>query len=185
MIYACLKPIPKWHNKLVPLVYLMFALTSGGILALLIHSFKQTVPAWAAGALITLYLTAWVIKFFYWQSIANAKPFATAGSATGLSEFGEITVLEAPHTSANYLQKEMGFKIARKHVRKLRVLSYLFGLLLPMLLLMLAALSQAQFTIVCLALAAISTITGLLIERWLFFAEADHAVTLYYGNTSV
>jgi len=26
---------------------------------------------------------------------------------------------------------------------------------------------------------------GVLIERWLFFAEAKHAVTLYYGAESV
>jgi len=30
-------------------------------------------------------------------------------------------------------------------------------------------------------LAALSAGAGVLIERWLFFAEAKHAVTLYYG----
>ena len=31
-------------------------------------------------------------------------------------------------------------------------------------------------------LAALSAILGVLIERWLFFAEAKHTVTLYYGQ---
>ncbi len=30
-------------------------------------------------------------------------------------------------------------------------------------------------------LAALIAVPGLAIERWLFFAEAKHAVTLYYG----
>ena len=30
-------------------------------------------------------------------------------------------------------------------------------------------------------LAALIALPGLLVERWLFFAEANHAVTLYYG----
>jgi DMSO reductase anchor subunit len=32
-------------------------------------------------------------------------------------------------------------------------------------------------------LSAISVILGVLIERWLFFAEAKHTVTLYYGQS--
>jgi DMSO reductase anchor subunit len=28
-------------------------------------------------------------------------------------------------------------------------------------------------------------ILGLIIERWLFFAEAKHTVTLYYGSDAV
>jgi DMSO reductase anchor subunit len=31
-------------------------------------------------------------------------------------------------------------------------------------------------------LAAVSMLIGLLAERWLFFAEAEHAVSLYYGH---
>ena len=31
-------------------------------------------------------------------------------------------------------------------------------------------------------LAAIAQLAGMLVERWLFFAEAKHTVTLYYGR---
>ena len=34
-------------------------------------------------------------------------------------------------------------------------------------------------------LAAMSALTGALIERWLFFAEARHTVMLYYGAEAV
>jgi DMSO reductase anchor subunit len=33
--------------------------------------------------------------------------------------------------------------------------------------------------------AALSASLGVLIERWLFFAEAKHTVTLYYGARRV
>jgi DMSO reductase anchor subunit len=29
--------------------------------------------------------------------------------------------------------------------------------------------------------ATVSQLAGMLVERWLFFAEAKHTVTLYYG----
>ena len=39
---------------------------------------------------------------------------------------------------------------------------------------------------VALVLAAVvAGMSGLLIERWLFFAEAEHLVTLYYGADRV
>jgi len=35
------------------------------------------------------------------------------------------------------------------------------------------------------ALAVASAALGLVVERWLFFAEAKHTVTLYYGAAAV
>ena len=37
----------------------------------------------------------------------------------------------------------------------------------------------------CALLAAAAAMVGVLVERWLFFAEAKHTVTLYYGAESV
>jgi len=38
---------------------------------------------------------------------------------------------------------------------------------------------------VAAVLAALAAMAGVLVERWLFFAEARHTVTLYYGATEV
>ncbi len=35
---------------------------------------------------------------------------------------------------------------------------------------------------VWLVSAFVSLMVGLFVERWLFFAEAEHAVSLYYGG---
>ena len=54
--------------------------------------------------------------------------------------------------------------------------------ILPALCLILAFLSGGSFALVLTTLAAISAAAGVLTERWLFFAEAEHVVTLYYGR---
>ena len=38
---------------------------------------------------------------------------------------------------------------------------------------------------IAVCVAAILTMIGVATERWLFFAEAKHAVTLYYGQAEV
>lgn len=35
-----------------------------------------------------------------------------------------------------------------------------------------------------MVLAAVSGTLGVILERWLFFAEAKHTVTLYYGASA-
>ena len=42
-------------------------------------------------------------------------------------------MLEPPHTEENYLLQEMGFRIARKHARRLRRIARLAGFALPAL----------------------------------------------------
>ena len=90
-------------------------------------------------------------------------------------------MLTAPHTEENYLSKEMGFRIARKHALKLRRIALFAGFLAPLIAVLAALLTEHLVDVILLALAVISNAIGTLTERWLFFAEAKHTVTLYYG----
>ncbi len=92
--------------------------------------------------------------------------------------------LEWPHTEENYLLKEMGFRIARKHSARLRLIAQILAFALPLLLLAAAlTLSEMKWLQAMLSLiAAASQLAGILVERWLFFAEAKHTVALYYGR---
>ena len=92
-------------------------------------------------------------------------------------------MFEAPHTSENYLLKEMGFRIARKHAVKLRRLAMLLGFVLPALLSAVPFLAAGRPALGALLVAAPLATIGIFVERWLFFAEARHAVTLYYGGS--
>jgi DMSO reductase anchor subunit len=126
-----------------------------------------------------------VLKFSYWRFIDDAPATSTAGSATGLGRLGTVRLFEAPHTSENYLLKEMGFSIARKHAAKLRRIAIGLGFGLPFLLSLVPLLAPGWPSIVAALAAAILGTAGVFVERWLFFAEARHAVTLYYGKAAV
>jgi DMSO reductase anchor subunit len=127
-------------------------------------------------------LAALAIKLGYWHFIDHNKSGTTAESATGLGHLGKVRLFEAPHTSDNYLMKEMGFRIARKHAAKLRWIAVVFGFLVPLALSGLAIAAPGIVAIFASVVAALLATIGVLVERWLFFAEAKHVVTLYYGR---
>jgi DMSO reductase anchor subunit len=101
-------------------------------------------------------------------------------SATGLAAFGTVRPLDGPHFTENYVLREMGYQIARKHAVKLRWIALTLAFLLPGLLTLLTALGIAAP--IAATAAALSALVGLFVERWLFFAEATHVSTIYYGR---
>jgi DMSO reductase anchor subunit len=126
-----------------------------------------------------------IAKVGYWRFIDGETATATAGTATGLGHLGEVRLFEAPHTSQNYLLKEMGFAIARKHSTKLRRIALVAGYGLAFLLSIVPLLASGWPAFIAAFLAAALGLSGIFVERWLFFAEAKHAVTLYYGRPAV
>jgi DMSO reductase anchor subunit len=76
----------------------------------------------------------------------------------------------------------MGYRVARKHAAKLRLVAALGGAGLPVLASLVALALPLPLLAMLLALMALAgAMAGALVERWLFFAEARHTVTLYYG----
>jgi len=182
MIYASLKPVRAWNNAWVVPVYFVLALMTGALwLNALIH-------VWGAGAPWLGYLAAaaivagFVVKHRYWRFIDTTPGSSTPESATGLK--GKVTLLDGPHTEANYLLREMGYAIARKHSLKLRWIAVIVGFALPLVLTLLAPAIGGTLAVPVTLLAAVAGLLGVLVERWLFFAEAKHTVTLYYGASS-
>jgi len=175
MIYVSLKPVPAWQHKLVLPGYLMFAALSGWLLFACTAALAPT-PALVGAVLWALALAA--LKRSYWKDVDHLA-LPSRESATALEGIGKVTTFERPHTEANYLTREMGFVLARKHARKLRVIALTLFAGTPLLALILAMLlpTLANFA---LWVAAIAVLVGAFVERWLFFAEAKHMVTLYY-----
>ncbi|MDQ3618474.1 MAG: dimethyl sulfoxide reductase anchor subunit [Pseudomonadota bacterium] len=181
MIYASLKPIPAWQHRLVVPAYLAFAVLTGGTLLLAVLAAtgldESTLRAYALLLAVAALATAG-IKLGYWRDIDRTALPLTRGDAVGLPG-REISVFERPHTDDNYLTREMGFVVARKHARKLRAIALVLFGVVPMLaagaVLLLPAIAPLAFV-----LAAVAALAGAFVERWLFFAEARHLVTLYY-----
>ena len=178
MIYASLKPVPAWRHWLVLPVYLLFALSCGGLLLLAMLSWHgMAMGNLTALCAVTGVMVLALCKLRYWSDIDATPLPATRGDAVGLPA-RTVTVFERPHTQANYLTREMAFVLARQHSQRLRWLSMVLFALVPMLCLLLAWMYEASAG--WLGVAALSALAGAFVERWLFFAEARHLVTLYY-----
>ena len=101
-------------------------------------------------------------------------------SALGIEGIGTARSFEAPHTEDNYLTREMGFRVARKHAARLRAIAG--GLCLGVLVVLALAWRWPGGDPLWSSLAVLAASAAVFVERWLFFAEARHAVTLYYGG---
>ena len=183
MIYATLRPIRQWCNPLVLPNLLLLALFSGAAwLAAAVAVVRPAVPrSRRRSASCSAPPRCWSS----WRTGAAstpAPPVATIESATGLGAIGPVRSLEAPHTEENYLLREMGFAIARKHAARLRTIAVAVGFVIPVVLLLASLAAGVAVDRILLPLAAVVALLGIYIERWLFFAEATHTVTLYYGR---
>jgi DMSO reductase anchor subunit len=172
MIYASLKPIRQWSNPYVLPIYLSAALFSGGACLAGVATFWSASPLLAYASVVAAAVTL-AAKLAYWRSIDGGAGARTPADATGLGKLGTVRSLDPPNTQENYLLREMGYRIARKHAARLRVVAVMLGFIAPIVLLPFVP-----------PVAAIAALLGLLVERWLFFAEATHTITLYYGRAA-
>ena len=181
MIYQSLPTIRAWGDMLVAPNYVVLALASGAVLAFAVLGVFGAEQSLIGGCAIVLLAAAAVSKQAYWQRIDLAPRTWTAGNATGLGRFGQVRVLEQPHGQANFIMREMGYQVARKHAEKLRLMTLLLGFAVPALLILIALASGPLLANLASFAAVTTMVIGLLTERWLFFAEAQHVVTTFYG----
>ena len=188
MIYRSLAAIPRWHHPLVAPGYLILALATGAVwLNAVLTPFTDSHELVKAICFAAL-AGGWLVKITYWRAIDNAQGESSAASAIGLGEvpgFDQVRPLDPPHVQDNYLLKEMGYTVARKHADKLRRVTHLLAFLAPLVLIIIQTASSGIVGLAAAALAAVCVSCGVIIERWLFFAEAQHKVMLYYGADRV
>lgn len=165
MIYTQLKTVPRWNHWITPVSFLAFSLAGGAVLA---------AQGWPASGLCLLLGLALAFQFRLGDRQFAARG-ETMGTATGLGGIGPVRVFEQPHTGPNYLMREMIHIVGRRHARKLRLIALICAALIP------AALCALLPPLVAAVLAGAVHLIGALAARWLFFAEAEHVVGLYYG----
>ncbi len=187
MIYASLATIRQWHHRLVLPNYLALGLMTGAIwiaaLASLFAIYRTSLLLIA----IVMILLAWGLKLAYWVSIGRGAAASTPETPTGLGGAeGKARLLDSPHSQDNYVMAEMGYQIARKHARKLRYWAQGLAFALPLLLILATGFMVVpSWSALPMLTAATLSTAGVCLERWLFFAEARHVVTLYHGAERV
>lgn len=166
MIYTQIKTVPRWHNITTPLMFMSICIAGGSLLA---GRTSLAIPLIAIAGLAQV--AHWVLG-----DKALAQSGTTIGTATGLGDRGAVRAFEPPHTGTNYLLKEFVYVVGRKHAQKLRIVSIVLMAIVPLILLLIG------ITHVTALLAVVSHLVGVFAARWLFFAQAEHVVGLYYGK---
>ncbi|MGK7654729.1 dimethyl sulfoxide reductase anchor subunit family protein [Roseovarius sp. B08] len=166
MIYTQMKTVPRWNTPLTPLLYMSTSLAGGALLAGQVMIALVMLPVAAA------------LQVLYWLRGDNAleKSGTNLATATGLGHIGSVRSFEPPHTGNNYLLREFVYVVGRKHAQKLRMIALLFGYTVPFVLLL------VPFSHIAALVAVLAHLGGIAASRWLFFAEAEHVVGLYYGK---
>jgi DMSO reductase anchor subunit len=181
MIYASLKPIPEWHNNFTVPGYLILSVMTGAVLLnMTLRLFAEDARPAAICAALAI-LAGWIWKAVTWRYNDALTIETTLNTATGL-EGGTVRSIEWPHTQENFVMKEMGFRVARKHAQKLRLLVHVLTFALPLALTLVTLAGSGAVAVVAAVLAVMLQLPGMLVERWLFFAQARHVVALYYGR---
>ena len=168
MMYTQLKTVPRWNMfPLNPALFLLYAIAGGALLA-----GEGRLAGWLIAAVTILQIIAWIA--------GDARVAASGtdkGTATGLGRIGKVRMLESSNTARNYVMDEMVHTIGRKHAQKLRVIATLLIGIFPALILILLP-SGLLITVIALT----SHVIGVAAGRWLFFAEAEHVVGMYYSR---
>ena len=175
MIYACLKTIPRWNTWMTPSKYVLFGLMSGAVLLPAVLSLRPREVGPIGKPMVAILLLAVGLVLYMAYLLKNPRKQHTINDALGFQQ-GRVRLLDVGHSHGTFLTNEFGFAVAREKARLLRWLAIICGFIAPMML--------CYFTQWFWA-ASVICLLGLLVERWLFFAEAEHVVRLYHGQQRV
>jgi sulfite dehydrogenase (quinone) subunit SoeC len=175
MIYACLKTVPRWNTWLTPAKYVLFGLMSGAVLLPAVLSLRPAVVGPIRTPMVAILLLAAGLVVYLTYLLKHPRKQHTINDALGFQQ-GRVRLLDAGHSQGTFLTNEFGFSVARERARLLRWVAIVCAFIAPLLL---------CFFTQWFWLASFICLMGLLVERWLFFAEAEHVVRLYHGQQRV
>ncbi|WP_341223102.1 dimethyl sulfoxide reductase anchor subunit family protein [Loktanella salsilacus] len=166
MIYTQMRTVPRWRHWTTPALFLALSLAGGAILA---NRGSAALVLLALAAV--LQLVAWITGDMRLQQSGT-----TVGTATGLGDIGRVRAFLPPHSGSNYLLREFVYVVGRRHALQLRAIGLIlaFGVPIPLI--------AAGLVHITALVAVLAHIAGVLCLRWLFFAQAEHVVGLYYGK---
>jgi DMSO reductase anchor subunit len=181
MIYACMKFIQQWASPLTVLNFSLMGMASGFVLATAYAGFMASpLVDFFAGGAILLSIAALLGRLASLWRNKTIKPLSSLQSAIGLHH-RNLRQLTRGFTASAFNLKEF-FHPGSPALVPILTLAYLgLAFALP-LVLMFFGLSGQTMTLFGLAFAL--QYAGLLIERWVFFAEASHPQNLYYQKVA-
>jgi sulfite dehydrogenase (quinone) subunit SoeC len=174
MIYACLKFLQEWATPLTVANFFLLGAASGftlaaALAAVMAPELARFYAQWA----IALTLLGAAFRIASLARNRRLKPRSTLQSAIGIAE-PRIRQVSQGFTAGSFNTHEFFHGAAASSLRWVRWGFLLLAFAVPV------ALLGLSFP----AAAFVIQYAGLLIERWYFFAEANHPQNLYYQRVS-
>jgi DMSO reductase anchor subunit len=184
-IYQCIQFIQEWSHPSTLSNFILLGLTSGGLLLelLLIIWNGSSVPlgmSLISGTNFILLFIALNLKLWIWRRNQKLKPKSNLASATGIKG-NNIRQTSMGFMGGSFNTREFFHHQTDRVISNIRKIVLLMAYIGPMILL---AFSMNSPNIAQIAIALLMHYTGLLAERWMFFAEANHPQNLYYQRVS-
>ena len=181
MVYACLRFVQEWHTPLTVINIILLGGASGFMLA----SFFSAVAAaqlsgFYAGWAAILTLLAFIGRTASLLRNARLKPKSSIRTAIGVKH-PRIVQKTQGAMGGSFNTREFFHGKGEVFLGRMKATFLLLAFALPVLLLI-ADLSRPSIWLP--GIAFIAQYTGLLAERWYFFAEAKHPQNLYYQGMS-
>lgn len=176
MIYACLRFLQEWHTPLTVINFIVLGGASGFTLA-------AAYSIWTAPALVGFFAGwAWIItavglatRLASLLRNRRLKPKSTLQSAIGIKH-PQIVQATQGAMGGSFNTREFFHGQRRSLLRSVQWLFLLFAFVLPLLLLAVSIDGRPGL----LPLVWGGQFFGLILERWFFFAQANHPQNLYY-----
>ena len=178
MIYACLRFLREWAHWLTLLNFTLLGWMSGATLfaAYWFALNGREDAGFAIAAALVLTTIAAIARMASLVRNKNLKPLSTAQSAIGVRAH-KLKQMSQGATGGSFNTREFFHGKSALVVRNVKWIALGLAFALPAALLLVATKMPAFWL---LALAAASQLLGLLAERWLFFAQANHPQNIYY-----
>jgi DMSO reductase anchor subunit len=191
MIYQCIRFIQEWAHPATMVNFIALGMSSGWFLLMvlltlwsILHPNQAVVTssniAGVAGFTGFLILLSLSFKLWIWKRNRGLKPKSNLQSATGIKT-GFVRQISMGMMGGSFNTREFFHQQSSFFVANVRKIAFFGTYLLPVLLLTIVV---SNGTLSVLVLAFVVHCIGLMAERWLFFAEANHPQNLYYQRIS-
>ncbi|MDE2370453.1 MAG: dimethyl sulfoxide reductase anchor subunit [Burkholderiales bacterium] len=177
MIYACIRFLQEWASPLTPINFTLLGCANGFSIAAAMTAAMGAEPLhfFAVGA-IGFTIAGLVGRAAAWRRNARRVPMSTLQTAIGITH-RHITQQAQGFSGGSFNTREFFHGRSAAAIRLWRRFAVVGAFLLPLALLVAGS---ALASALLLGAAAVIQYAGLLAERWLFFAEANHPQNLYY-----
>jgi DMSO reductase anchor subunit len=185
MVYASIRFIREWSNVFTPLNFTVFGITSGIAICIVLLYMTGADQGVISGVNILLLILgglSLILKTLSYRHNLNLYVPISIKNAMGIND-PDIKIIYTGSSYDHFNTKEYTYPASEGLLKKMRALVIVIAFIVPLIIWSFTLTGQRATTdLFLVTTAAILMLSGLIIERWLFFSEGNHLQNIYYGN---